>query len=429
MFGSILGATYLAPLRHFFSDDTRPDFVPWNHGESGKFKSELAALSQGHFGPFSRQSLPLNFSSTPNAIERTLFSAKDFLVVVDDYHPPADQREANSMSQVASRLTRSAGNASGRGRLRSDLTPRSDFYPRSLPMVTGERLPEGYSTLARIFPIEIKAGDIRPDLLTEAQNARDLFPKAMSAFLQWLALRCADIRTTLTKRFLELRTRARDIGRHGREPGQVAHLYCALELWMTFCVEIGAIDAKERDAWLKRVWDALCEQARLAAREMQQETPTKRFLALLVDGFASRQIYMEDRAGKAPHNPDMWGWEWKSDALGSENRHLPSARLVGILDDDWLYLFPETAYSYAVEASRRAARQFPVERRSLEARLRDEGLTEPGPDNRSTVVIKVKGRSQRVIKLRRTALEGYCTVFEPVTAVTTVTPANGQRKA
>ena len=70
---------------------------------------------------------------------------------------------------------------------------------------------------------------------------------------------------------------------------------------------------------------------------------------------------------------------------------------------------------------------FPVGLRSLEKRLQDEGLTE-GSDNRSTVVIKVIGRSQRVIKLRRTALGSLPTVCDRVTAVTPVTGDKRKRK-
>jgi hypothetical protein len=102
------------------------DLVP---GPSGELKSELVALLQGHFGDFTRLSLPANFTATANAIERTLFAAKD-AVVVDDYHPATDPREAHAMAQVAALLLRGVGNGAGRARMRADTTMRPDLPPR-----------------------------------------------------------------------------------------------------------------------------------------------------------------------------------------------------------------------------------------------------------------------------------------------------------
>ncbi|MDP9363543.1 MAG: DUF3854 domain-containing protein, partial [Chloroflexota bacterium] len=72
----LLAATYLAPLREALGDEV-PDFVPWVHGPSGVFKTELIALAQGHFGAFARQNLPASFAATANAVERLAFAAKD----------------------------------------------------------------------------------------------------------------------------------------------------------------------------------------------------------------------------------------------------------------------------------------------------------------------------------------------------------------
>jgi hypothetical protein len=137
----LLGAVGLAPLRELLGEDA-PDFTLWLHGPSGTFKSELQALGQAFFGDFSRQSLPVNFSATPNAVERFLFEAKDALLAIDDYHPASDRREQQAMDQVANRLLRGAGNSSGRARMYADTRLRPPLIPRALPVVSGERLPE-----------------------------------------------------------------------------------------------------------------------------------------------------------------------------------------------------------------------------------------------------------------------------------------------
>ena len=65
----LFAATYLAPLCELLDSD-RPDFVPWFHGPTGAFKSEIGTLAESYFGRFSRQTLPASFTDTANAIER-----------------------------------------------------------------------------------------------------------------------------------------------------------------------------------------------------------------------------------------------------------------------------------------------------------------------------------------------------------------------
>lgn len=161
----LLGATWLAPLRELLVD-AAPDFVLWLHGPSGTFKSELLALGQGFYGDFTRLTLPVNFSSTANAVERFQFEAKDALLTVDDFHPAGDLREQQSMNQVANRLLRGAGNLAGRARMRADTTLRPALAPRCLVIASGERLPEGHSTIARMHPVAVAPGAIHQRHLT-----------------------------------------------------------------------------------------------------------------------------------------------------------------------------------------------------------------------------------------------------------------------
>src|ERR1039458_919802 len=82
-------------------------------GPSGVFKSALAALCQQHFGAAMEASrLPANFASTGNALELLAFSAKDALLVVDDFAPQGGTGDGE-LHNVADRLFRGAGNQQG----------------------------------------------------------------------------------------------------------------------------------------------------------------------------------------------------------------------------------------------------------------------------------------------------------------------------
>src|SRR5262249_5225705 len=194
--GPALGATYLAPLRELLDGEV-PDLTLWCYGKTGGFKSELVVLLQSHYGNFTRTELPGNFAATANAIERLTFTAKDALLGMDDYHPAGDAYEAAKMAQVASRLLRGVGNGTGRSRMAADTRLRPDLPPRTVPVVTAERLITGTSTAARMFPVPIAPGDIQRDVLTVAQARRGQLSVAMAAYLQWLAREFASLHDAL----------------------------------------------------------------------------------------------------------------------------------------------------------------------------------------------------------------------------------------
>ena len=76
-------------------------------GPSGVFKTEVAALAQGHFGAgFGSHSLPASWSSTENSLEMQAFYAKDVLLVVDDFAPQPGSRQQQTLHSKAERLLR-----------------------------------------------------------------------------------------------------------------------------------------------------------------------------------------------------------------------------------------------------------------------------------------------------------------------------------
>src|SRR5207237_7294922 len=112
----LLAATYAAPLAFINS----PDFALWMVGPTGSLKSELAALAQRHFGTFDRKTLPGSWTSTENALEARLFTAKDAIAVIDDYAPNADSRAQQELEKRAQRIIRGTGNRPPRGRRRAE---------------------------------------------------------------------------------------------------------------------------------------------------------------------------------------------------------------------------------------------------------------------------------------------------------------------
>jgi len=401
----LLAATYLAPLCEPL-EDCRPDFVSWFHGPTGAFKSEIAALAESHYGHFSRQTLPASFTDTANSVERILFAAKDVLTVVDDYHPAHDRREEQAMATNASRLLRGVGNGSGRQRMRADTSLRPSLPPRTLAMATGERLPAGHSTGARLFPIPVSRGDVASDRLSAAQAESALYPLAMAAYVQWIARRFDDLRASMKARFTELRTTARSDG-HPRHAAQVAHLQVGVETALQFAVDAGAIDECRMEQLRDDAWRALLSLSGAHQDDLNEESPVHLFVALLADGFASRRSFVESMSAEAPQDAATWGWLSRryTDERGEciEFSRPNGGTLLGHIDAEWLYLIPEATMQFITSASNAADRHFPVDQRTLLRRLAEAELIATQGERR-VVNQRILGDTRRVIKLKRAAL-------------------------
>ena len=149
-----------ATFRSVFGD---ADFSLHLAGETGAFKSELAALHQQHFGAaMNRLHLPGAWSSTGNSLETLAFHAKDALLVIDDFAPNGSTTDVSRYHAAADRVFRAAGNRAGRGRLDSTARLREPKPPRALILSTGEDIPRGHSIRARLFILELPERRDRP---------------------------------------------------------------------------------------------------------------------------------------------------------------------------------------------------------------------------------------------------------------------------
>src|SRR5205807_5268138 len=106
--------------------------------------------------------LPANWSSTGNALEAQAFTAKDALLVVDDFAPQGSAADVQRYHREADRLLRGQGNGAGRQRMKADATLRPAKPPRGLVLSTGEDTPRGQSLRARMLVVEVSPGDLGP---------------------------------------------------------------------------------------------------------------------------------------------------------------------------------------------------------------------------------------------------------------------------
>jgi hypothetical protein len=310
------------------------DFSLHLAGETGAFKSELAALEQQHFGAgMNRLNLPGSWSSTSNANEILTFHAKDALIVIDDFAPQGSAVDVGRYHAAADRVFRAAGNHAGRSRLDSAAKLREAKPPRGLILSTGEEIPRGHSIRARLLILELSRGDIAARKLTEcqAQAEAGLYAEAMGAFVQWIAGRYGDRRAAINRRVAELRMKGTRNTAHVRTPEIIANLQAGFEVFLEFGEECGAIDRAERTDLAERCWVALIDAARAQAKHQTATEPTQRFLELV------RSPCVGARAPRISHR-DQTGLVARVVWLALQQRRVVTIGRLHRVDGQWTYL-------------------------------------------------------------------------------------------
>ncbi|MBR4896762.1 MAG: DUF3991 domain-containing protein, partial [Clostridia bacterium] len=153
----VLCHTFLSPLNEFMNQaGMQPRYLLTMIGQTGSYKSSLAAVVLSSFGEFAIDSFPLTFRSTANSVPEVGHILKDVLLVIDDYHP-LSKKDAEEMKNVLQVAVRAWGDHAGRTRLRPDASINEPKAPRGNVIVTGEFLPDlAPSDFARLFIVDVQ---------------------------------------------------------------------------------------------------------------------------------------------------------------------------------------------------------------------------------------------------------------------------------
>jgi hypothetical protein len=391
-----------ATCRAVFGD---ADFALHLAGETGAFKSEVAALHQQHFGAaMNRLHLPGSWSSTGNALEALAFHAKDALFVIDDFAPQGITADVARYHAAADRVFRAAGNHAGRSRLDPSAQLREPKPPRALILSTGEDIPRGQSVRARLLILELPKDSIKAAHLTKCQTDAQggLYAEAMGGFVQWFAGRYEETRSAFDPKVSEYRATALGNVAHARTPEIVSNLQAAFEVYLDFAVACGATGGAERDRLAIRCWDALREAAAAQAKHQAATEPTSRFLALLRSLLTSGRAHLEARGGGEPDRGHA-SCGWRRDSSG---KWAPLGDCIGWVDDDDLYLEPAAAYRVVQVAGRDVGEALAVTEQTLKTRLREKGLLSSVDDKRETLTVRrsICGSTKDVLHLLRTTI-------------------------
>jgi hypothetical protein len=406
---ALLAAVYRAPLAEVMPVDSSVYLA----GQSGTFKSELTALAQAHFGAgFTRLSLPAQWMSTTNALERLAFEAKDCLLVIDDFAPKGSTLDIARLHAAADRVFRGAGNHTGRGRMAPDGSLRPEYPPRGMLLASGEDVPSGHSLAARLLIVQVGPGDVGTNALTTAQHAaaQGLYAGAMAGYLAWLAPRIETLRTVLPRRVAALRVELGGVRQHRRVPDAVANLLLGWELWLQFAREIGVVDEADAGALWERVQAALVAVGDTQTQFTATQEPAQQFVDLLSAALAGQRAYLVTLTGERPTWPERWGWRvieqtvWDRDAECLKEKRswtiAPGSRPIGwVVSENEVYLQPDNAYAAAQHLASEKRESLSVGEKTLWKRLHDAGMlaSVDGTDHKHLIRRKIGGHRQYVL--------------------------------
>jgi hypothetical protein len=395
----LLAAVYRAALG-------KVDFSLFLAGASGVFKTALAALCQQHFGSaMDAQALPAHFGSTANALETLAFTAKDALLVVDDFVPTGGSGDGE-LQGTAERLFRAAGNHQARSRMSGNgLRPLRP--PRALILATGEEVPRGQSLRARMLIMELRSAEVDRSLLSQCQSAarQGQLAAAMGAFLNWIAEQYEELHARLETRVRELRNQYLLYHSHARLPAALAELQSGWEIWLQFALEAGAIGREEQVEFANRGSKALEELAALQAPYQVANDPALRFVALLQSALSSGRAHVADRLGGVPAAALLWGWRRKP----TGRKWIACGACIGWVAGNDLYLDSSISYQAAQQV---AGTQRPaVSEQTLRHRLHARGLLASIDVARQTLLVRrtLAGFPRHVLHLKASHVVGVIT--------------------
>ncbi|MEN6374598.1 MAG: hypothetical protein ABFD75_07445 [Smithella sp.] len=371
--------TYLAPLTTILNP--MPNFSGYLFGQSGTFKTTAALLALGHFGNFSGAESLSNFDDTIGILEKRAFTLKDTLNIVDDYHPSANRKAAESKEAVAQRMIRGYSNRTARGRLNSDMSERGRYEPRGMMIMTAEEQPTLESTLARVCIVEVTEGAIDRQKLTALQKESDALPYAMASYINWLRENMAEIKAAFPARFRALRERAANEGFHKKLPEQAAFMGFALETASSFFLEKGVLSEDAAKALAAEGWGIFRQLAKQQQQRIEEDDPVALFFDILSTALIQNHARLDGWPGTAGQTIG-----------GGES-------LVGWYDSNYLYLLPTAIWALVQRQCSMENTHFPFSKNTFWKMLINQKIIQPAPDGQSAIFIKMDGKAKRVLKI------------------------------
>ncbi len=353
---------------------------------TGSYKTSIAANLLHFFGRrWSPQGL-VGFESTANASEAISYTAKDVLLVIDDYVPGEGNRHRKQ--EMATRLIRGTANQAGRMRANRDgtLSDRNQ-YPRCLPLITAEEGQETGSIMARVWEVSFRKQDINRENLTKVQQLgkEGVLAECMAGFVHWLIKsgKHRGIREQVDTREREMFSELKVA--HDRTRRNAAEMLITLELFLEFANQAGAFESVEILDNLKvKITKAVHDHAKTHAGGVREASDANRFVECIRESLKAGGCHLSNQDGSVPNSFSTFGWR----KMGTVVDPFGQGPCIGFIKFDkkeegkekgesYVYLLPTTALAVAKKAARAADLRMEFGRTAVMQQLLEQGFIVP----------------------------------------------------
>ena len=160
------------------------------------------------------------------------------------------------------------------------------------------RMPEGQG-------LDLSKG--APINAAQAASREGTYALAMAGFVNWLVPRYGEFQATIETRRNQYGYEVSDRVQHNRTPAIYGNLMLALEEWLDFATEIGAIDEERRTALAERAKMAVLAAIQAQGEYLGSADPVERYRDLLREALASGNAHVR-APGEEPGPGVHLGW-------------------------------------------------------------------------------------------------------------------------
>jgi hypothetical protein len=280
-------------------------------GVHHSYKTSTAKLAQHHFcfRTDDATMISTTWESSPKALQKYGFDARDSLLVIDEL-------TGEKTIENATQVIQAQGNLRAGMRLTQTRDYAAVYDPRGSILSTGEADPRRKSTLGRMLVVRHDRNTVDLSVLTRIQRlASDgLFATAMSSFVQWLAGpgKLEEMRLEFRRLADTMIEKHKAADSHMRHLGAAAELAAAYRIFMRFAAERGVLAEITASGTADTVEKYLLELAGDQKAAQADSDPAERFLGLLRAGLLSGRFHLRTVADSdlAPDPyPEQCGWK------------------------------------------------------------------------------------------------------------------------
>lgn len=361
----MLATTFLSPLFSMLQEEgILINYLLLVVGKTGTYKSSSAALMLSHFGNFEINKMPLSFRATYCGIEQVAFSAKDVLLVVDDYKPETMETDQEKIMENILGLW---GDRQNRIKMNSKGGLHQKYSARGLGMVTAERPPKfSQSRLARAMTIYTQEGSINFEKLKEIHAKKEQLAFTMKHYIKWVITNEENIRKTAMELQNMYSLKTEKLKVHPRIKQNIIVMMIGFTMWLDFLLENKIIDSKKKEQLQDEAYSILQEVGVNQESDVEDEDPAKVFFKTIGQLQIANKVYFVDYKTGRPVNDISFGTQ------------------IGYIDSEnnQYYLIADTTYK---EIEKACIGKFTATPKQLWKSLLDEGYLVTDKDNRKVV--------------------------------------------